>query len=134
MDLPDLVLLPMNLLHRGLGGVILGIGLLVIYAALVFIVLKVTYWVANLWGVKRSVGTATVVAKRTISAHRELQGRFPVNVPEQYVVDLDVKGQKVTYTPPKWTFDETVAAANEPVEYLVGRIDGAVRITRFKHL
>lgn len=134
MDLPAFVLLPMNLMHRGTWGGILGIGLLAIYAILAFIVLKVVYRMVNCWHVERRVGTAVVVAKRTISAHRELQGRFSVNVPEQYVVDLNIKGQKITYTPPKWIFDETAAEANEPVEFSVGRIDGKIRVTRFKNI
>jgi hypothetical protein len=83
---------------------------------------------------KNRLGEARVIAKRIIPAHKEMQGKFLVNVPEQEVLDLSVDGQSVTYVAAPWLMERSLIDAVIPVQYVAGRWSKKITIKKYMYL
>lgn len=134
MTVHALALLPIDLMHRGIGGGIVACLVFAVYAVILWVVGISIFQMVNYTSVPKQTGTAVVLAKRIIPRHRELQGRALVTVPEYEVLDVQVNGQLLVHRPLPWILERVTAHTDEPVEFVAGRLNGKIRITKFKYL
>ncbi len=130
----NIALLPFVLMHRGIGGIIGGCLFLVIYVGMLATLAMIVFQVWNYIGVAVQTGIAIVVAKRTVPAHYEWTGRRREFVEEYEILDLRINGQILMYRPTPWILERTVAHTEEPIQFVVGRFNGQIRIRKFKYL
>ncbi|WP_156125695.1 hypothetical protein [Paraburkholderia kururiensis] len=136
MTLHNLVSLPFTLLTRGQFG---GAGVLFFfYAVTIVCITKALFDIANFAGVKAQIGSAKVLAKRTVPAHWEWQsrGRYLTRayVEEYEILDLIINGRTTTYRPIPWIMERTTANTTEPVQFKAARFNCRVKIMKFKYL
>ncbi|QJP72916.1 hypothetical protein [Burkholderia glumae] len=126
----QIILFPICLLNRGGGAAALAIVFFMIYTALLFIFGRIFYGISNVVHRPLMKGPVQVEAVKIIAAHRELQGRYLVNVPDRYILDLRISGKLTSCEVPKSIFDSTSSESVVVVEYIVGRFDGKPRSVR----
>jgi len=95
---------------------------------------RILFNIANYVAVGRAEGVATVLSKRTIAAHREWQGKFIVNVPEQKVLNLMINDQNVPFAPAEWIYDRSNKNSLIHVIFRKGRLNGKIIVDRVVYL
>ena len=130
----DVILFPANLIQAGSVTALIGFAILIVYAALGIIMLRILFNIANYISVGGVDGVATVLSKRIVAAHREWHGKFVVNVPECKVLDLSVCGKSVTFALAEWIYERISENTSVPITYRKGRLNGKVIIDRVLYL
>ena len=125
-----MLLSPIHLIQAGGIVTLAGIVVALVYIAIVAALLRLLFCIGNYISVKPIDDVAVIVRKRTVAAHKEWQGRYMVNVPESKVLDLVVRGKKVTFIPPEWIYQRAAKDAFLPVRFRKGRLNGRIIVDR----
>ncbi|KEZ06256.1 hypothetical protein GQ57_07675 [Burkholderia sp. MSh2] len=113
-------------------------GTLFFYALVAAGLVTTLFKIANFAGVGTQTGTASVMTKRVVPAHWAWRptGQSPIGayIEEHEILDLIIKDRKLTYRPIPWIMERTTANTTEPIQFKVGRFNGAIQVTKFKYL